>query len=186
KLDPPNTDFFVHDGNFGSSWDLDVVRLLAIDAILRELDERAAGADSVLGQIGSYRGATVHRECRTLCHGHDDALLFPLLFDFTHSASLCLAPVIPVPPRAEVAGVSRMTCTSVFAVGKCASTTSNLFAASLGNRPRWLPQLAQRSSVASGPLLACTMAKLVQQPLLRSAFRSSLRRSPCSGDASAS
>ena len=78
-----------------------------------------------------------------------------------------------------------MMCTSVFAVGKCASTTSNQFAVSFGNQPRWLPQPAQRSFAAcSWP--AYTTAKFVQHPFLRSAFRSSLRRSPCSGDASVS
>jgi hypothetical protein len=78
-----------------------------------------------------------------------------------------------------------MTCTSVFAVGKCARTTSNQFAASIGNQPRWLPQPTQRSSAAC-PWPACMTAKLVQHPFLKSAFRSSLKRSPCSGDASAS
>src|SRR5262249_23585606 len=98
------------DCDFGSGGDLDVISLLAINTVLRKLDKRAAGADSVLGEISSDRGATVHRECRTLCHRHDDALLSPLLLDFTHfEFPLSRACDCPVPPRAEMAGASRMT-----------------------------------------------------------------------------
>src|SRR5262249_46151120 len=107
--------------------------------------------------------------------------------DFTHFLfPWSRAGDCPDPPRAQMAGVSRKTCTSVFTPGKYVRTTSNQFAASFGKRPRWLPHLAQRSSAACGPLRACTTPKLMQHPFLRSVFRSSLRRSPCCGDASAS
>src|SRR5262249_42515368 len=93
-LNPPNPDFLVHNRDLRSGSDLRVVRLLAVDPVLRKLNEHAAGPDTVLGEIGSHWRATVDCECRTLRRGHDDALFLPLLFDFTHSAFLCLAQVI--------------------------------------------------------------------------------------------
>src|SRR5262245_56379381 len=74
--------------------DRGLVLLLHVGARLAELDEGAAGADTVLGEIRSHWGAAVNSECRTLRCRYHHALLFPLLLDFTHSAFLCLAQVI--------------------------------------------------------------------------------------------
>src|SRR5262249_50840964 len=78
ELDPSDPDLVVDYRHFSSRRDLGVVCLLAIDAVLRKLDEHTAGTDTVLGEIGPHRGAAVNRESRTLRCRHHHALFVPL------------------------------------------------------------------------------------------------------------